>query len=221
MKILIIMKLMKIKILINNENNENLTNTENSENDNYNSEDDSDYYVRNDKEVIIEPLIESIQSKLCRREDVFTSLTKYNFELYHFSSFIETIAKKDDMVTEEFLYALRKSNIAVIACIGAVNDEGDYVDDVKGYNDIKIIYSPDGENVIDLQMPSINIMTDFVNEVKFEGKRKCDICYNKEFKRCGYAATARNEPVLHVTLKFKIVKYVHTAGIHSKIMLIR
>jgi hypothetical protein len=112
--------------------NENkiLENSENSEN-NYKSEDDSDYYVRNDKELIIEPLIESIQSKLCRREDIYISLTKYNFEIYHLYSFIETIANKIEYQTEVLLQELRKSNKAVIAFMGSFNDEGDYIDDVK------------------------------------------------------------------------------------------
>jgi nitrogen regulatory protein PII-like uncharacterized protein len=119
--------------------------------------------VRNDHEVIID----AIQTKLCRREDITDTLEKYKFKLLCLDHFIELVKSEDPEVIKDLLRSLKKENSVIVGNL--ISDDGST--DVKGYSDMQLIFSPDGEKVIDIEIPAINIFEGFINEDKYKGKR--------------------------------------------------
>jgi hypothetical protein len=85
----------------------------------------------------------------------------------------------DEHIVYNVLNDMKTDNVAAIATIGYKSD----VTLKESCKDVMLIFAPDGKNIVKIMMPSINIFKGFINEIKFEGKRKCDICYNKEFKK--------------------------------------
>jgi hypothetical protein len=48
---------------------------------------------------------------------------------------------------------------------------------------MRLIISLDGQSLIDYGIPLVNLFDGFVKDVKYPGKRRCDICYDKNFRR--------------------------------------
>ena len=56
-------------------------------------------------------------------------------------------------------------------------------DDTTAISMIRLIFSPDNINMVCIQMPHVDIVSGMYQQVKFKGKRRCMICYQKAFKR--------------------------------------
>jgi uncharacterized pyridoxamine 5'-phosphate oxidase family protein len=197
--------------IINNENNEII----NDDSDCHMYNNDSEYYLINDDDDdddIIRPLVKSIKNKLCPRDEIYLTLEQYNFKLLKYSELIEMCQIHNEYTVYNAMQEMKADNVATI-CSVSYNLDDITLQELNGYKDIMIFFSPDGKNLINIAMPSIDIFKGFVNETKFPGKRKCDICYNKEFKKLWVCSNCSKKHVRHVFPNCLIMLCAHTVDI--------
>jgi hypothetical protein len=109
----------------------------------------------------------------CSAAEIVKTLQSYNFGFQIYRNFLEFVVTHKEFEGE--FYRRCKTDLLFYPLPYDIN-----APDEKR---MRLIISLDGQSLIDYGIPLVNLFDGFVKDVKYPGKRRCDICYDKNFRR--------------------------------------